>query len=615
MCVPTRHGKRGLWMGLVALLLAACATSTTTPAPSPTPTTPTPPALPAATAAPTWTPEPTPHPQQLVVCATEPTYASPFAPSQSANDLLALFYEEPLERVGHRWEARLVERVPSVATGDVITRTVPVPPGTRYVNATGAIQTNESEETLQLPQLVVTFTLKTDAKWSDGTSLTTDDVILGYYLAQSPETYGRWRDLVERTASFVAVNRHIARWEGIPGYLSTDYPGFLFPPQPAHRWKNKRLAQVLDDRTPPATGPFRIVAWEAGREVRLEPNPYYSGMPPTLEIIIFRFPKLDPGSWGELLLAGQCDVLLPDPVMQTDWQTWMYLLGQGQAMIWADVAPVVIRLDFNLQPAEETLSPLYDPRIRHALVQCIDRTALSEALSGEAFVPASGFIPPGHPAYDPNVATLTAYDPIAAQTLLDEIGWRDEDGNGIREAHDVPEFTDNTPLSLTLHLAPQYFVTAAHIAADLETCGISVQSKPTEAQLFYANDAVSPLFGCTFEMALFGWRAELPQLCGGWLSTRIPTEDTNWVGENFSGYVSEAYDAACQRALTAIDIDEQDTALQAADALLMEDLPTVFLTWRPFWFIARPQVRGLRPDGSAYSTLWNSEELYIAVEE
>jgi peptide/nickel transport system substrate-binding protein len=550
-----------------------------------------------------------------VVCATEPAYASPFAPSQSANDLLALFYEEPLERVGYRWHARLVEHVPSMEIGDVITRTVAVPPGTRYIDTSGTLQTNESEETLHLPQLVVTFTLKTDAKWSDGTPVTTDDVILGYYLAQAPETYGRWRNLVERTASFVAVNRHIVRWEGIPGYVSTDYPGFLFPPQPAHRWKDKGLLQILEDRTPPATGPFRIVAWEAGREVRLEPNPYYNGTPPTLETIIFRFPTLSPNTWGELLLAGQCDVLLPDPVMSTDWQMWMYYLGQGEAMIWADVDPVVVRLDFNLQPAGETLSPLSDPQVRHALVQCIDRTALSEALSGQAFVPASGFIPPGHPAFDPHIAALTAYDPIGGQALLDEAGWRDEDGDGIREAHDVPEFEDGIPLSLTLHLAPQYFITAAHIAANLEACGIGLHSKPTEAQLFYANDAVSPLFGRTYEMALFGWRAELPQLCGGWLSTRVPSEDTDWVGENFSGYVSEAYDAACQRALTAIDVAEQDTALQEADALLIEDLPTVFLTWRPFWFVARPQVRGLRPDGSAYSTLWNSEELYIAVEE
>ncbi len=608
--------RRIMILCVVAVLLAACSTTTTLPAASPTPTA-TSTVPPTKTPVPTWTPtpEPTPHPQELVVCATEPLYASPFVPSQSGDDLLALFYEEPLERVGYRWEARLVERVPSLEAGDVITRTAPVPNGARYVDAVGVVLTNEGEDVLALPQLVVTFTLQKDLYWSDGEPLTADDSILGYYLAQAPETQGHWRDLVERTARFVAVNPHTLRWEGVPGYLSTDYPGFLFPPQPAHRWKDKALTQILEDRTPPATGPFRIVAWEAGREVRLEPNPYYNGTPPTLEKITFRFPKLDPSGLGQLLLSGQCEVLLPDPVMDTDWQSWTNLLAQGQAMIWADVSPVVLRLDFNLQPANDAPSPLTDARVRHGLVQCIDRTALSEAASGQAFVPASGFIPPGHPAYDPAALMQTTYNPGMGQSLLDEAGWRDEDGDGLREAHDVTGFKNGAPLSLTLHLAPQYFVTAAYVAANLEACGVGVLPQPTEPQLLYANDAVSPLLGRTYQMALFGWRAELPELCGGWLSDRIPTADTRWTGENFSGYVSEVYDAACRRALSTIDIAEQDAALQKADTLLSADLPTVFLTWRPFWFVARPEVRGLKPDETASGAIWNGEEIYIAAED
>ncbi|HOU16043.1 MAG TPA: ABC transporter substrate-binding protein [Anaerolineae bacterium] len=611
--------RRVVMLSLAAVVLAACsaaATPTTLPA-----TTPAPPATPTVaatkTAVPTWTPtpEPTPYPQELVLCATEPAYASPFIPSQAGDDLLALFYEEPVERVGYRWEARLIERVPSLEAGDVFTQAVPVPNGALYVDEVGAVLTNASEDVLLLPQLVVTFTLQKELYWSDGEPLTADDVILGYYLAQAPEAQGRWRQLVERTARLVAVNPRTVRWEGIPGYLSADYPGFLFPPQPAHRWKDKSLAQILEDRTPPATGPFRIVAWEAGREVRLEPNPYYSGTPPTLKKITFRFPKLNLNSWGQLLLSGQCDILLPDPVMTTDWQSWLDMLGQGQAMIWANVSPVVLRLDFNVQPINNTPTPLTDARVRHGLAQCIDRTALSEAAAGQAFVPASGFIPPGHPAYNPAALLQTTYNPDMGRSLLDEAGWRDEDGDGLREAHDVIGFKNGTPLSLTLHLAPQYFVTAAYVAANLEACGVGVLPQPTEPQLLYANDAVSPLLGRTYQMALFGWRAELPELCGGWLSDRIPTAETRWTGENFSGYVSEVYDAACRHALTTIDIAEQDAALQKADALLSADLPTVFLTWRPFWFVARPYVRGLKPDDTAYGTLWNSEEIYIAAEE
>ncbi len=608
--------RRTVILSLVAVLVVACSTSIA-PSPGTVAATATPTVTPTRTAVPTWTPEPepTPHPQELVVCATEPTYASPFVPSQAGNDLLALFYEEPLERVGYRWEARLVERVPALETGDVITQPVPVPDGALYVDIKGTVLTNESEDTFILPQLVVTFTLQKDLYWSDGEPLTADDVLLGYYLAQTPQVQGRWRHLIERTARFVAVNAYTLRWEGLPGYLDADYPGFLFPPQPAHRWKDKNLSQVLEDRTPPGTGPFRVVAWEAGREVRLEPNPYYHGAPAALKKITFRFPKLASGRWGELLTAGQCDVLLPDPVMNTDWQSWNGLLSQGQAMIWADVAPVVLRLDFNLQPVDGAVSPLTDARVRHGLARCIDRTALSEVASGQAFVPAGSFIPPGYPSFDPALMAQTAYNPEMGRSLLDEAGWRDENGDGIREAHEVTGFKNGTPLSLTLHLAPQYFVMAAYIAANLETCGVGVHPQLVEAQLLYATDAVSPLFGRTYQMALFGWRAELPQLCGGWLSDRIPDADNQWIGENFSGYVSPAYDAACRHALTAIDIAEQEAALQKASTLLEADLPTLFLAWRPFWFVARPYVRGLRPDGSAAGTLWNAEELSIAVEE
>ncbi|MBN1878251.1 MAG: hypothetical protein JXA33_28790, partial [Anaerolineae bacterium] len=203
------------------------------------------------------------------------------------------------------------------------------------------------------------------------------------------------------------------------------------------------------------------------------------------------------------------------------------------------------------------------------------------------------------------------YDPDKGQQLLEEAGWRDENRDGIREAYDVPGFTDETPLSLTLHLAPQYFVTAAYIAADLEQCGVAVTPIPTEAQLLYAADAVSPLFDRTFQMAIFGWQTLFPQVCGAWRSDRIPTEENNWIGENFSGYDNAVYDATCQRALTAIDVEVRDTALWMAQDRLLKDLPTLFIAWRAGGLVARSEVRGIQPDMSAPSLLWNVESFSV----
>lgn len=605
---PLRTRGRCAWRcALVAvgilglLLLAACTRATpTSPPPTPPPTsTPRPP---------TPQPSPTPPPEapRLIICSTEPLTASPFTPSPAGDDLLALFLEPPLERVNYQWEPRLVERVPTLEQGDVITRLVTVAQGERYT-VNGHILVHAETQPLQLPQLVVTYTLKSDLRWSNGEPLTSQDFIFSYHLAQSGEVYGRWRQVVERTERFVALDELHLQWVGLPGYLTTDYPGFLFPPQPAHRWQGQVLGQILQDRTPPATGPFKIVAWEAHREVRLERNPHYQGTPPRLDEISIRFPQQAVSQWAELLLAGDCDLILPDPVASTDWRAWSLLAYQDAVVIWANAAPVMLRLEMNLAPLRDGSSPLATLAVRQSLAQCIDREKLSLTLPGEALLPADGFIPPGHPAYR---ATRTLYDPEAAQATLHAVGWRDENGDGIREAHGVEGIANGTPLKLTLHMAPQYFVTAAHIAADLEDCGVQIQPLPTEVQLLYANDAASPLFGRTFELALFGWEAEAPHVCGAWLSSHIPTEENGWAFENVSGFTSEAYDAACQRAIEAVDVQTQWAALREAEALLNAELPTLFITWRPFWFVARPGVQGLRPDASTDGTLWNAEALY-----
>jgi len=598
------------WMGCLALLivaLAGCRSTQTPPTAVPT-------ALP-----PTWTPAPTLAPTavvartDLVLCSTEPTAASPFYSFQAGADLLALFYEEPVERVGYRWEARLVERVPELGTGDAVTRTAKVSQGTRYADALGVVSLHEDPEPNDLPQLVVTFTLKSDLAWSDGEPITARDAVLGYHLAQSPEATGRWSELAERTARFVAVDDQTLRWEGIPGYLSSDYAGFLFPLQPAHRWQGHALAELLEDRTPPATGPFEITAWETGREVRLAPNPHYAGEAPQLERVIVRFPQLPPEQWSGLLANGTCDVVLPDPILLTSWEPWEQLGQAGEAVVWADVAPNVLRLDVNLAgeaSSEAAQTAIQDVAIRKALSACINRELLTEALPGEAVATADGFIPLNHPAHAGT--TQPGYDPGRAERLLEGAGWRDEDDDGTREAHDIDGLSDEEPLTLTLHFASEYFIVAAHVASDLEACGIDIGLEPTDVRQLYTPGDASPLFSHQYDLALIGWQAVLPRVCGAWFSDRVPALENDQRGENFSGFTSEAYDTACARALAAVDLDEQAEALQAAQTLLNAELASIFIAWRPFWFAARPDIAGLKPDASAFGTIWNIEEIAIA---
>jgi peptide/nickel transport system substrate-binding protein len=599
--------RLGLTLGIgLVVLIGACTTAEIEPTITPQPT------MTVTPAAPTATVSPTPVAQTLTVCTREPAAASPFYPSQAGSDILSLFYEAPLERVDDAWIPRLVTRVPSLANGDVITEVAKVTTGSRYVDLAGQIHIHEGETPRELPQMIVTFTLQSDLLWSDGAAITAQDSILGYHFAQSEFAGGQWRELAQRTARFIAVDDWTLRWEGLPGYIESDMPGLLFPLQPSHRWKGRALPEVYEDRTPPASGPFKIVAWESGREVRLTPNPNFNGTAPTLSAITVRFPQNNPSQWTGLVRSGVCDVVLPDPALLTDWQQWATLGQAGDAVIWADTAPNVLRLDFNLDPISGSPSPLADPGVREAIGHCIDREGLILSLPNKALTVAEALVPPDHPDYSTIRAgsAMPAYDPIAGQDLLAERGWEDRDGDGVREAENVPEIRDGTLLSFTMHLPVQSFVTAAHLAGNLEACGIGLNLAPADVRQLFTPSADSPLFGRTFDLALFGWQSEAPDICGSWLSSRIPTEENAWLGDNFSGYQSEAYDRACQRALQSLDPRTRTVALRQAQRELATAPPTLFLVWRPFWFVAQPKVKGLRPESLAFGALWNAEDLY-----
>ncbi len=280
------------------------------------------------------------------------------------------------------------------------------------------------------------------------------------------------------------------------------------------------------------------MAWESGREVRLEPNRHYSGPAPLLEEIKVRFPVTTPDSWHELVANGTCDVVLPTPANQTAWQPWARLAAAGEVTMWADVAPTVLRLDMNPEPepapdqppdAERT-SPLQDPQVRQALAGCVSRQRLTQALPAEALAAASGFIPPNHPAYVER--TTLAFNPQASGRLLDTLGWQDRDGDGVREAESVPGFVDGEPLRLTLHFVPSsspwqhtlrgiwraVVPTSATAGGRAPTlCRAAVQARSSEA-------------GSSWP--LLGWQATVPEICGGWLSSRIPTAENGWQGEN-----------------------------------------------------------------------------------
>ncbi|MGQ9691789.1 MAG: ABC transporter substrate-binding protein, partial [Thermoproteota archaeon] len=131
--------------------------------------------------------------------------------------------------------------------------------------------------------LTYSFTIRDNAKWSDGTDVTTEDVLFTYDVIKALPEIDEW-----------GISPYIDRIEAVDRknykvYLKQVFSPFLqywlaLTVMPKHFWKtvdeflspnSTRFTETI------GTGPFKIVGFSPGATViKLVPNPYYWGSKP-----------------------------------------------------------------------------------------------------------------------------------------------------------------------------------------------------------------------------------------------------------------------------------------------------------------------------------------------
>jgi peptide/nickel transport system substrate-binding protein len=257
-----------------------------------------------------------------------------------------------------------------------------------------------------------------------------------------------------------------------------------------------------------------------------------------------------------------------------------------------------------------------DVRVRQAIAQCIDRWAIvDEVTYGRSIVP-DAYLPPMHPLYPTDDLTYWDYDPAAGQALLEEVGWLDEDEDGVREARGVDGVSNGTPLEATLLLPlsdrdaiPQQVTPI--IKTNLADCGIRVNIEPIQDWVFEADGPEGPFFGRQFDLAGTTREFDVIPACENYLSSEIPDKG-QWYGSNAGGYSNPDYDAACQAARQALPgTSEYATLHEDVQIIFSEELPAIPLFMRLRIAISRSRVMGFELDATAPSELWNIEVLDV----
>ena len=239
------------------------------------------------------------------------------------------------------------------------------------------------------------------------------------------------------------------------------------------------------------TGPFTIAGYEPGERLVLHRNPNYwmtdaagNRLPyldeithvivENLEAELVAF--LDGGSDLHGVLGREYAELEP---LQEDHHFTIHRRGPAFGTTF---------LAFNVNPGSDpdTGEPVLDPvkaawfnntRFRQAVAHSIDKdTLIGEVQHGQGYPQWSSISPAAGDFFNPDVRRYE-YDPALAKQILDELGWTDTDGDGVRED------AAGNPLEFTLVTNAGNSVrerTTEVIAQGMEAIGLAVDYQAIE---------------------------------------------------------------------------------------------------------------------------------------
>jgi len=580
--------------------------------------------------APTITPTPLP-PKDLVVCVgSEPADLYLYGDaSPAAVAVRHALYEPPVTSLGYDYQALALEKLPSLADGDARLQTVevaqgqmvmnaagelePLGQGTTVIDAAGATVTYDGQP-VQMSQLVVDYSFK-PLVWSDGTPVTADDSVYSFTVA-ADRTTPSVNVQTRYTAAYEATGERSVRWTGLPGYLDPGFMTHVWTPLPRHQLAAFAAAELSEReetaRTPLSYGAFVIDSWTEGDSIRLIPNPHYyragEGLP-HLTSLTFRFlsngnATLPDGYEGCNVLTS--DTLSFDALAALDEAAAAGTLVEHIAD--AGVAEqIIFGIDSTADYADSHIDWFEDARVRQALTLCTDRQTIVDELTGGRATVMDSFVPNDH-ALHPADLPQWAYDPGAANALLDEAGFVDVTGDGIRD-----NIASTVPFSITLGTnaeSPLRQQINERVATDLAQCGVQVNLYTLPAGAWFAPGPSGAVFGRQFDLAEFAWLNRVEPNCGLYLTANIPGSTqlgyNGWDGINVSGWSNEGYDAACTRALSLLPGQEGYVAAhQEALRLFAQELPAMPLFTRLRLAATTPDVLNFQIDPTQPSELWN----------
>lgn len=275
----------------------------------------------------------------------------------------------------------------------------------------GKVVPNLAESFKQVDPLTWEFVLKKDAKFSDGTPVTAEDV---KYTVDSFKDSSKnfklasdykFMDIVIQDPQHFQIKLKTP-FQSLPLRLtcmSILPKGYL-----------EKVGDAEFAEKPIGSGPYKIEKWEKDNQVVLVKNDNFYGTKPKADKIIF---KVIPEAASRIAALESHEVDIVSKVQTTEIPR---LKDSNGIKVVGGPTTRVIFLGMNLKVD----SPLKDKRVRQALNYAVDKEALAKGVLDGNATPIATIATPQYQFYDPNVKPYE-YNPEKAKKLLEEAGYGD----------------------------------------------------------------------------------------------------------------------------------------------------------------------------------------------
>jgi peptide/nickel transport system substrate-binding protein len=412
--------------------------------------------------------------------------------------------------------------------------------------------------------LTLVFHLHPDARWHDGAPVTAADVAFTFDAYTDPQigsaaALRRIATVTARdslTAVFAFRQRYPDAFFDAVAHMRI-LPRHLLAGIPRGEWSTSPFA-----RAPVGNGPYRFVSWTPGERLELvADSTFFLGRPHIRRLIWSFAPDLNAAV--NMVVAGQADAF--------------EFLGFGPNVERAREAPHLVvhpylgtsyaYLAFNLSAPGDSTRPhavFGDRDVRRAVAMAIDRERTTRGVLGDLATVPNGPVSPVMATVWNDMPPAAPYDTAAAAQLLASRGWRDSDGDGVRDRNGAP-----LAFRLLVNQSPIRGQFAQVIQEQLRVLGVRVEIEQIE------NNAM-------FERAQAGRFDALIQV---WATDPSPAASVpqTWTRhgfgqQNFGRYHNPAFERAVERAsLTAGTVAEVRANWRAAFEILNADVPAVWL--------------------------------------